>query len=519
MSRTSDQVSLAELLAALSLGVDLGFGQPMEHVVRQCWIALRLADHLDLGGADRSVVYYTALLTNVGCHTDAHEQAKWFGDDIALKGDKYAYGLHGARATFAGLRRLGSGQPVLQRFRVGLDFALSGHRELDGMIARHSAMARSLAVEVGLPPDVQDAVAASYEQWDGKGWPGELRGDAVPMAARVSQLAEFVEVAHRSGGVDAAAALARRLAGSQFDPSLANRFAREAGDVLDGLDQAHTWDQVIAADPGLSSPLVGVELEDALGAIADFVDLKSPYTLGHARAVTQLVEIAGASLGLDGGPLTTLRHAALVHGFGRLGVSNAIWDKPGPLAVGEWERIRLQPYLTERMLQQSAALRPIGALAVQLRERLDGSGYPLGISGGAIPIPARVLAAADAYQSMLEPRPHRLARSPDDAAHELRGEARAGRLDGDATEAVLVAAGHRAKARPDRPAGLTTREVEVLRLVARGMSSKDVAAELVISPKTARNHIEHIYAKTGATSRVAASMFAMKHGLLADPPP
>src|SRR3954454_14290160 len=165
MEETTDleRVRLAELVGALSLGIDLGFGQPMEHVLRQCWIALRLAEHLGLDQDQRSVVYYTALLTNVGCHTDAHEQAKWFGDDIALKADKYNHGLHGVRSAVAGFRRLGAGQPLLQRFRVGLSFALSGHRELDGMIAHHSAMARSLAAEIGLPPAVQDAVAASYE--------------------------------------------------------------------------------------------------------------------------------------------------------------------------------------------------------------------------------------------------------------------------------------------------------------------------------------------------------------------
>ena len=179
MEQTADleRVRLAELVGALSLGIDLGFGQPMEHVLRQCWIALRLAEHLGLDQDQRSVVYYTALLTNVGCHTDAHEQAKWFGDDIALKADKYVYGLHGVRSAVAGFRRLGAGQPPLHRFRVGLSFALSGHKELDGMIARHSAMARSLAAEIGLPSAVQDAVAASYEQWDGKGWPGGLAGD------------------------------------------------------------------------------------------------------------------------------------------------------------------------------------------------------------------------------------------------------------------------------------------------------------------------------------------------------
>lgn len=511
-----DRVGLAELVGALSLGIDLGFGQPMEHVLRQCWIALRLAERLGLDDDERSVVYYTALLTNVGCHTDAHEQARWFGDDIALKSDKYVHGLHGARSAIAGLRRLGAGQPVLQRFRVGLNFALSGHRDVEQMIARHSAMARTLAAEIGLPVEVQDAVDASYEQWDGKGWPGDLKGEGVPVAARVSQLAEFVEVAHRSGGVDAAIALARRFAGSQFDPNIAAAFCRAAPDLLADLDGASTWNEVIAAEPALARPLAGRALDDALGAIADFVDLKSPYTLGHARGVTQLVESAGAQLGLDPAVSTTLRRAALVHGLGRLGISNAIWDKRGPLGAGEWERVRLQPYLTERMLRQSSALASAGALAAQLRERLDGSGYPHALQGPSIPLAARVLAAADVYQSMTEPRPHRPARAAHDAAAELRVEVRDGRLDGDAAEAVLLAAGHRARVRRERPAGLTAREVDVLRLLARGLSSREIATELVISPKTARNHIEHIYAKIGATSRVAASLFATKHGLLAD---
>jgi HD-GYP domain-containing protein (c-di-GMP phosphodiesterase class II) len=203
-----------------------------------------------------------------------------------------------------------------------------------------------------------------------------------------------------------------------------------------------------------------------------------------------------------------------VHGFGRLGVSNSIWDKRGPLGAGEWERVRIHPYFTERMLQQSPALAPLGQMAVQLRERLDGSGYPRGLPANAIGRPARILAAADVYQAMCEPRPHRDARAPADAAAQLRGEVRAGRLDGDAAEAVLSAAGHRVRRRREGPAGLTAREVEVLRLLAQGLSNKEIAQRLVISPKTAGNHIEHIYAKIGTSSRATASLFAMQHGLL-----
>ena len=174
----------------------------------------------------------------------------------------------------------------------------------------------------------------------------------------------------------------------------------------------------------------------------------------------------------------------------------------------------MHPYLTERMLHQSEALAPLGAIAVQHRERLDGSGYPRGLSGAAISRPARILGAADAYQAMREPRPHRAERSADEAAAELRADVKAGRLDAEAVEAVLGAAGHRVSRRREGPAGLTAREVEVLRLLARGLSNKEIAERLVISPKTVGNHIEHIYAKIDASTRAAASLFAMQHGLL-----
>jgi HD-GYP domain-containing protein (c-di-GMP phosphodiesterase class II) len=214
------------------------------------------------------------------------------------------------------------------------------------------------------------------------------------------------------------------------------------------------------------------------------------------------------------GEMRTLRRAGLAHDLGRLGISNAIWDKPGPLGAGEWERVRLEPYLTERMLRQSPALAPLAAIAVQHRERLDGSGYPRGLTGAAISRPARILAAADAYQAMREPRPHRPALAAEAAAAELRAGVRAGAYDAEAVEAVLGAAGHRVPRRREGPAGLTPREVEVLRLLTRGLSNKQIAERLVISPKTVGNHVEHIYSKIDASTRAGASLFAMQHGLL-----
>jgi HD-GYP domain-containing protein (c-di-GMP phosphodiesterase class II) len=514
--RTPPRLRLADLVAALSLGIDLGFGQPMEHVLRQCLIALRLGDLVGLTEEQRSTTYYTALLVNVGCHTDAHEQAKWFGDDIACKSGKYKHDLRSLASNLSALRMLGAGHQPVHRVRVGLDFFLHGHKDLDGMVEQHAQLAHRLAGDIGLPPVVQNAVAAAYERWDGRGWPGELSGDAIPIESRVTQIAEFVEVAHRLGGIDGARRLAEQRSGGQFDPVLAQLLIDNAEPVLDRLAQTRAWDEVIDTEPALRVMLTQDQADAALTGIADFIDLKSPYTLGHSRAVADLASEAARTMGLGTSDLQLVRRSALVQGFGRLGVSNAIWDKPGPLGAAQWERVRMHPYLTERMLCQSDWLAPLGAVAVQLRERLDGSGYPRGLSGGAISTPARVLAAADVYRSMTEPRPHRAARSPEDAAGELRQEVRAKRLDGDAAEAVLAAAGHIAMRRREYPAGLTAREVDVLRLLARGLSSRQISAQLVISPKTARNHIEHIYAKIGATSRVTASLFAIQHGLLPD---
>jgi DNA-binding CsgD family transcriptional regulator len=314
--------------------------------------------------------------------------------------------------------------------------------------------------------------------------------------------------------MEGARALARKRSGKQFDPALARVVDQDAETVFADLDSVATWDGVIEAEPALAMVVSGERFDDALAAIANFVDLKSPYTLGHARAVADLAGAAARQLGFNGADIRTIRRSGLVHDLGRLGVSNSIWDKPAPLGPGEWERVRLHPHITDRMLNQSGALAPLAAIAVQHRERLDGSGYPRGLSGPAISPPARLLGAADAYQAMREPRPYRPARTGDEAAAELRAEVRAGRFDADAVDAVLGVAGHRVARRRDGPAGLTQREVEVLRLLARGLTNKQIANELTISSKTVANHVEHIYTKIGASTRARAGLFAMQHGLL-----
>jgi hypothetical protein len=236
--------------------------------------------------------------------------------------------------------------------------------------------------------------------------------------------------------------------------------------LFEDLDLATSWGAVIGAEPGLTPPLPEDALDNALEAIADFVDIKSPFTLGHSRGVAELAARAATAMGLGSTTATHVRRAGLLHDLGRLGVSNAVWDKTAELSAAELERVRLHPYLTQRMLASSPGLAEYGATASQHHERLDGSGYPRGAGQASFTPSGRVLAAADAYHAKLEPRPHRDALTPAEAGAWLRAEVRQGRQDGEAAGAVLEAAGHRVRRRKEWPSGLTAREVDVLRLLA-----------------------------------------------------
>jgi HD-GYP domain-containing protein (c-di-GMP phosphodiesterase class II) len=505
----------------LSLGTDLGLGQPMEHMIRACLIALRLAESAALDDSERGVVYYSGLLAWVGCHTDAYEQAKWLGDDLVVKRDAhYGYDLAKAAPAAAFLLRHvgGAGLPLRQRARTGVQFLADGRHALAALAENHYLATDELAAALGLGEQVRVSLKQSYERWDGKGAYG-LRGDQIAMSSRLINLADVVEVFRRTGGIDAAVAVARERSGTQFDPDLVEMFCQQASLIFGDLDAAASWDLVIDAEPSLAAFVSGSELDDALAAIGEFAELKSPWLMGHARGVAGLATEAGQSYGLPQADASTLRRAAFVHDIGRLGVPNTIWDKPAGLTRSELERVRLHPYLTERMLSFSAGLAPLGTIAAQHHERLDGSGYPRGVSGDAITSAGRILAAADSYHALTEARPHRPPRSAADAAAELRAEVGSGRLDGAAVDAVLRAAGHRVRRRREWPAGLTAREVEIVRLLVRGLTARAIARQLVISPKTASSHIEHIYAKTGVSNRAQLSLFALKHGLMAEPQP
>lgn len=259
----------------------------------------------------------------------------------------------------------------------------------------HCDAAAGMATRLGLGPDVDvvDALRQLFERWDGKGTPHKLSGAALAPAVRSLHLADVVEVYERLGGPAAAVAVARERSGGMFDSDLVDSFCANHEALLVDLDES-SWDEVIGSDPALGQPLADDELDEALASLGDYADLKSPWWAGHSRGVAGLAAEAATGLGLPEATVRDVRRAGFVHDIGVIGVSNAVWDQPGPLGSTDRERVRTHPYLTERTLARSPGLAPIGQLAAMHHERLDGSGYPARLAGDAISRPARVLAVA-----------------------------------------------------------------------------------------------------------------------------
>ncbi|HUB40667.1 MAG TPA: HD domain-containing phosphohydrolase [Streptosporangiaceae bacterium] len=512
-SHSPARVTLAELVATLSLVADLGMGRPMERVLRQTVIAMRMGAAAGMDQATRASAYYTSLLTWVGCATETSELAALFGDETEFYADTRDEDLGGITMAVFVARHLGRGGPGFRRIGMVGRFVATAGRSVQQIMMAHCQAASDFAGWLDLGPAVCEPLLQAYERWDGRGVPGSVGANALAPAIRLVQLADIVEAFHHAGGTEAALRVARERRGTQFDPDLVDCFSARYGEILDGLSGISAWDEVIALDPQLGAALPDDQLDRALAAFADFADIKSPLRLGHSRRVAELAAQAGATLGLPGNQVVMLRRAALVHDIGMIGIPSAVWEEPGQWSISQRERARTHPYLTERMLARTPLLAQVGHCASLHHERLDGSGYPHGLRRDAISLPARILGAADVYNALRQPRPHRMALESDEAERTIRDEVRAGRLDGDAVEAVLKAAGYRTRRRVGLPSGLTAREAEVLVRLAQGRSNPQIAAELQVSRKTVSSHLEHIYSKLGVKTRTEAALFAMRHGL------
>jgi HD-GYP domain-containing protein (c-di-GMP phosphodiesterase class II) len=501
------------MLAGLSIALDLGLGQPSEHVLRSTLIAVRLADRLELPRPQRDSTYLTTLILWLGCHVDSHEFARMFGDDIAVRADSYLVDWVGLPYMKFLMSNAAKGEPLPQRLKVMAQLMRGGPKERVEMQHGHCVAAGLLAAELGLPKQIQDALGHTFERWDGKGGPVGVAGEAIPVESRMGLFADIVEVHHRVGGVDAAVRLATSRRGTHFDPAIVDAFLEDPASVL--AQPVDAWTEALAEAPVESAEMGEAELDRMIVALGDFADLKCPFTLGHSRAAAALAASAAREAGLSPEEVDDVRRAGHLHNLGRIGVPSDIWERPGSLTPDQWERVRLHPYLTGRILERVGGLDRAARIAANHHEHVDGSGYPRGLAAGQLSTADRILAAAVAYESALEPRPYRDPRTPDEAAERLRRRAAAGQLDETAVHAVLSAAGHAPQRPKRRDDGLTPREVEILLLVARGATNKEIAAQLVLSEKTVRNHVERTYAKLGVKNRVGASLYALEAGLVA----
>lgn len=513
--RVEPPLRAAELVAALSVATDLGTGQPLEHAVRSAVLAVRLGELAGASAEELADTYYVALLHASGCTSNGHEAGQLFGDDIAHRAAFYLIDptkpdevLEFYRA-FVGLGRL----PEVRAKMLEQAIAQAGPRARESLETM-CEVAQRFAAWLGLRPSIQDALGYVFARWDGLGLP-PASGEQIPLSIRLLHVAKDASLFITAAGLERACAVLEERSGSAYDPRLSGLAVANLGAMLAELDESRMWDYALAIEPSPPVWLHGEAIDAGFAAIAAITGLKSPWLREHCTAVAELAEAAAWRVGLDEDAVTLVRRAALAHDLGRVGVPNSIWEKPAPLAFGEWERVRLHAHFTERAFAQSPSLAHVGEIAGTHHERCDGSGYHRGVRSTELDTASCILAAADCYVAMREPRPHRPALDAASAEAELLREASEGRLEADAVAAVLAAAGHQVPRRPrELPAGLTPRELEVLLALVRGASNQAIGDALGISAKTVGHHVQHIYEKAGVRTRAAATMWAFEQELV-----
>jgi len=470
---------------------------------------------MELPESEVSDVFFVCLLFHVGCVAYSHETAEQFGDDLAVNHAAVKADITDVRDVFATLIPESTrGLPAAARLKGAARMAARG--QAFGRMHNQASceVARDVARRIGLRSTVSDGLHDMHEWWNGRGARG-MRGEEIARSGRIARVAtEAIELTSL-GVTDQIDVALRRRAGKTLDPGLVEYLALDAEGLIDEAMAGDPTVTVLEIEPAPVVEISGSGLRSIARAFGDVADLKTPFTHGHSRGVARLAVGAAKRVGLEDPTVVQLEIGAHLHDLGRIGVTNRVWEKPGPLTTGEWEQVKLHSYHSERILGSTRALEPMARIVGMHHERLDGSGYHRGCRAGDITMAARVLAAADAYQAMTQPRPHRAAYAPGDAADELLREASEGRFDPDAAAAVVAEAGQpRAAPRSAYPAGLSDREVEVLGLVAKGYSNPQIGKALGISRRTAEHHVQHIYTKIGVSTRAAAALFALEHDLL-----
>jgi putative nucleotidyltransferase with HDIG domain len=418
------ELRLSEVLSGLSYALDITEGQPRGHAERSCLIGMRIATVLDLDEATRSSLFYALLLKDAGCSSNAGKVAALFGaDDAMVKSSRRLTDTSSLRDSLVHLlRTAGAGGSVLTRGRHVAAVLGSGRGGARSLIELRCERGAAVARAIGLGEVAARAIMGVDEHWDGAGYPAGLSGEAISLGGRVLCLAQTAEVFWQHGGAGAACEVARRRRGTWFDPALVDaliafehdaRFWHSLEDPM--VLPLEPPDRVLIADDA--------RLDRVAHAFASIVDAKSPYTADHSEGVAAIAAALASLLDLEHGARATLSRAALLHDIGKLGVSNRILDKPGPLSSGEWEAVRRHPQWSTEVLSRVGAFRDVARIAGAHHERLDGSGYHRGLTAAQLDLPSRILAVADVAEALSADRPYRPALGPEEVLDVMRPDA------------------------------------------------------------------------------------------------
>ena len=513
-------VRRADFLMALAYATDLATGHSRDFALRSCVLAMRFAEVAKLDEQMCRSIFHQALLRFIGCNADTHLLSAAWGDEITLRRELHHIDM-GNRAEFVEIfvraitRKYPGASPeeLAEAVKRGLAEAPQVNIPI---LSGHCEVAQRIAERIGLPEEIRENLGQIYERWDGKGLPRGLSGNAVKFPVRVVTMAQDAIALTDNHGFEAVKEMIAKRAGGGYEPELVDLFLTHAEKLMAGLDGPVDRETILALEPAPHSMLDEQACDEAYLAIADMIDMRMPFTFGHSRAVASLADAAGKKLGLPASDIRDVRWAAYTHDIGELAIPVSTWMRAGALTERETDAAHLHPYHGERALASLGGDgKAIAALVQRHHERLDGSGYHRNSRGQDLSPAARVLAAAETFQTAREARPYRPALDDAAAAAKLRSAVRDGKLCADAVEAVLSCAGQPARrAAPERLAGLTPREIEVLRLIAAGDTAKEAARKLEIAPKTADNHIQSLYSKIGVSTRAGAALYALERGLV-----
>ncbi len=462
-------IALSGVIGALSYALDITEGQPAGHAVRSCMVGMRLAEELQLPSRTRSDLFYALLLKDAGCSANAERMAVLFGadDQAAKRTSKLVDWSSPLQAFLWSWRTVAPGGSLRDRVRH-----LKGIKD-EGEVTRGLMEARcdrgaEIARMLYLSEETAAAIRSLDEHWDGRGQPDGLRGEEIPLLARILCLAQTAEIFHASGGVRAVRAMAKRRRGRWFDPELIDALLRIGRDPAfwRGLEDPDVsgWeptDRLLVADDA--------RLDRIAEAFARVIDAKSPFTARHSERVAEIAVGIGDLLGFDAVARRDLRRAGLLHDVGKLAVSNLILDKPGKLTDDEFSKIKEHPVSTLEILRRAPCFAPIADLAANHHERIDGTGYPRGLRDEALDLPMRVLAVADVYEALTADRPYR-GPLPVEQALDIVSWEVPGRLDRDAFAALELHLGRSTD--PLAPGVLTIAEPPASARSAPGRSAR-----------------------------------------------